>query len=240
MDASGLFFLFGGLAVGLAAVCYLIATDRQRFLARFELGQWRESFYLRALPNFLQAMYDHHLPTAWPSRRNAVAAALFRLRTRPLLRMKSPSLRRAMLQQHIILFALLETLRPYLRDFFLHQQQRIVGERILAMEDTIERDRLILYLEALRHERASFYASLTSQDRATLVAMAQRNIIAKLRTAHAIFQEHGYSLLPEFTELRRWEQMSGVELVQELPVATSRRVRRAAMEKRRRSPGLGV
>lgn len=223
MDVTAIWILFGALAAGLFTVCYLIATDRSRFLVRYELSQWRESYYMRALPNFLQGLYDHRFPSPFPARRHWLATVFFRWRVRPHLRMRGAPLRKAFLQQHIILFALLEKLRPYLRDFFLNEQQRLVGERIVAMEDTIERDRLIAYLDAIRQERSLFYASLTSYDRATLAAMAQRNMIAKLRTAHAIFQEHGYSLVPEFTQLRRWEELSGVDLVQELPRASRHR-----------------
>ena len=65
--------------------------------------------------------------------------------------------------------------------------------------------------------RAHFYRSLTEYDRQRLVQIIDRRLIPTLRRAHAIFQEHGYSLLPQFTELRRWDEMTGVELVQELP-----------------------
>jgi len=225
MDVTGLVFLISGLGLGLAVISYLIAADKQRFLVRFDLRQWRESYYLRALPNFLQALHDHHFESAWPSRRNAVATSFFKWRVRPMLKKRSASLRRAFLQQHITLFALLENLGPYLRDFFLNEQQRIIGERVVEMEDTLDRDRLIAYLDAVRMERKRFYATLTGEDRATLSVMAERRIIWKLRTAHAIFQEHGFSLLPELTRLRQWEEMTGVELVQELPEVATKRER---------------
>jgi hypothetical protein len=230
MDVTAIWILFGALAAGLITVSYLIATDKSRFLARFELNQWRETYYMRALPNFLQSLYNRHFASPFPARRNWLSTLIYRFRIRPHLRMRGTTLRRAFLQQHIILFALLEKLRPYLRDFFLNEQQRLVGERIVAMEDTIERDRLIAYLDAIRQERALFYASLTSHDRATLVTMAERNTIAKLRIAHAIYQEHGYSLVPEFTQLRRWEELSGVELVQELPTGSRHRTRERTRE----------
>ena len=47
--------------------------------------------------------------------------------------------------------------------------------------------------------------------------MVDRRFIPTLRTAHAIFQEHGYNLLPAFTQLRRWQELTGSELAQELP-----------------------
>ena len=65
---------------------------------------------------------------------------------------------------------------------------------------------------------AASFASLTEMDRQTLAAIIDRRFIPTLRSAHAIFQEHGYSLLSEFTLLRRWDEMTGPELVQELPV----------------------
>jgi len=230
MDVTGLVVLIGGLGAGLAMVCYLIAADKRRFLVKFDLRQWREAYYLRALPNFLQALHDNHFQSAWPARRNAVSASFFKWRMRPLLRKRSTSLRRAFLQQHITLFGLLETLAPFLRDYFLNEEQRIIGERIVQMEDTLDRDRLIAYLETVRQERKQFYRTLTADDRTTLSMIAERRIIWKFRTAHAVFQEHGFSLLPELTRLRHWEEMTGVELVQELPevAARAKRVKRRA------------
>jgi hypothetical protein len=225
MDVTGLLLLIIGLGGGLGLCCYLLAADRQRFLAGFEVKQWREAYYLRALPNFLQGLHDRHFVSAWPARRNAVAAAFFKWRVRPLLKKRSAPLRRAFLQQHITLFALLEKLAPYLRDYVLHEEQRIIGERIVEMEDTLDRDRLIAYLEAVREERKRFVSTMTGEDRATLAMMTERGILAKFRTAHAIFQEHGYELLPVLTRLRHWQEMTGVELVQELPEVAVRRER---------------
>jgi len=108
-------------------------------------------------------------------------------------------------------------LRPYIQDFVLHEQQRIVGERVIEMEDTADRDRLISFIDTVRSYRDGFYKSLTEWDRHTLGEMIDRKMIPTLRRAHAIFQEHGYSLLEEFSLLRSWEQMTGPELAQELP-----------------------
>jgi hypothetical protein len=218
MPGVVLFWVAAFITVGLGLVVYVIASDKRRFLTRFDVSQWREGYYLRALPNFLQALHDHHFRTPWPTKPNALATAYFRYRARPLLKKRSPALRRAFLQQHITLFALLEVLQPYLDDFILNEQQRIAGARILEMEDTLDRDRLLGFLESARGHRASFFRSLTDYDRKTLAQIIDRRLIPTLRRAHAIFQEHGYSLLSEFTQLRRWEEMTGVELVQELPV----------------------
>lgn len=226
MTGLEVFSLTAFLAGGMGLVTWLIAADPKRFLARFDLGQWRPNYYLRALPNFLQALHDHHFKTPWPARRNAVSATYFRYRARPLLRRHSAVLRRAFLQQHVVLFGLLEVLRPYLRDFILNEQQRIVGNAILSMEDTVERDRLIAFLEWARGERTRFARSLTGIDRETISEIVDRQILQTLKAAHSIFQEHGYSLMGEFTQLRRWAEMTGTELVQELPVMTRGRSRR--------------
>lgn len=226
MDSTAAFWLVTCLVTGLGTVIYLIAADKKRFLARFDLDQWRESYYLRALPNFLQALHDHHFRSPWPSSRNAVAALYFRYRTRPLLKRRSRNLRRAFINQHTILFGLLEVLHPYLQDFVFGEQQRLVANRILAMEDTIERDRLIAFLDDVRHHREFFKRNLTRYERHTMAAIVDRRLMHVLRTAHAIYQEHGFCLMPEFTQLRRWEEMSGVELVQELPVLPTRRIRK--------------
>lgn len=223
----GILFLASCLGLGLAVVVYVIAADRTRFLTRFDLPQWREGYYLRSLPNFLQALHDHHFTTAWPVHCNAVSAAFFRFRVRPLLQRKPRKLRRAFLQQHIILFGLREALRPYIQDFLLHQQQRIVGSRIVEMEDTLDREKLMEYLQNIGALRAAHQASLNNYDRHIMVEMAETQFMSTLRRAHAIFQEHGYTLLPELTQLRDWQEMTGVELVQELPhVPIAKRLRR--------------
>ena len=73
---------------------------------------------MRALPNFLQALDNNHFKTPWPRELNALSAAFFRFRTRSMLKMRPVFLRKAFLKQHIILFGLLEVLRPFLQDFF--------------------------------------------------------------------------------------------------------------------------
>jgi hypothetical protein len=85
------------------------------------------------------------------------------------------------------------------------------------MEDTIERDRLLAFIDYLGQERASFHASRTPAERVTLELIDERSFIATLRASHAIFQEHGFSLLPAFTQLRCWEEMTGADLVLDLP-----------------------
>jgi hypothetical protein len=206
-------FLFGGLFF----VLYVIAADEKRFLAGFDLTMWRDGEYLRALPNFLQALHDNHFETPWPRRPNAVSASFLRFRVNAFLSRRPKAQRHAFLHQHIILFGLLRNLGPFIRDFIQNEQQRIVADRVVQMEDTIERDRLIAFLESLKEHRRSFYSTMTAFDRQTLAEIIDRRLMNNLRIAHAIFQEHGYSLLDELTQLRQWEEMSGVELVQELP-----------------------
>ncbi len=82
MDVSAVILLVAGLLFGMGLVCFIIAADRQRFLIRFELQQWRQAYYLRALPNFLQALHDHHFTVPWPTKKNAVSALFFRFRAR--------------------------------------------------------------------------------------------------------------------------------------------------------------
>jgi len=217
MTGLAVIWVFAFLGLGLLFVIYVIAADRTRFLTRFDVDQWREGYYLRSLPNFLQSLHDNHFKTAWPAHCNAVSAAFFRFRTRPMLKRKPGKLRSAFLQQHIVLFALRESLAPYIRDFILYEQQKMVGNRIVEMEDTLDRERLMAYLESIKANRQFFQETLTSHDRRILVEMVETGFVPTLRRAHAIFQEHGYSLLPEFTQLRRWQELSGPELVQELP-----------------------
>jgi hypothetical protein len=214
--------LLGFLLGGMALVVYVIAADEKRFLARFDLPCWKETDYLRALPNFLQALHDNHFESAWPRRANAVSAGFMCFRANALLRKRPKAQRRAFLQQHIVLFGLLHSLAPFIRDFIFNEQQRIIGDRILQMEDTIERDRLISFLELLKAHRHDFYSHLDEFDRHTIGEIVDRRLMNNLRAAHAIFQEHGFSLLDDFTQLRRWEEMTGSELVQELPQLPAR------------------
>ena len=121
------------------------------------------------------------------------------------------------MRQHITLFALLEQLRPYIDDFLLHERQRIIGERIIEMSDTVDRDRLAAYLDSIRLHRAQFYSTITAYDRGIMVTMINRRFIPTIKIAHAVFQEHGFSLLSDFNTLRRWETLQGPDLAQELP-----------------------
>ncbi|HUO09575.1 MAG TPA: hypothetical protein VM008_14795 [Phycisphaerae bacterium] len=216
MDAGSL-LVFMFLSAGIALIVYLIAADRKRFLARFDLSSWRDHHYLRRLPNFLQSMHDNHFRSAWPRRHNAVSSFIFCNRARRLLRASSPASRHLFLRQHIALFALLELLKPYIDDFLLHERQRIVSARIVEMSDTVDRDRLAAYLDSIRLHRAKFYSSISIYDRKLIAAMVNRKFLPTLRIAHAVFQEHGFSLLPEFDTLRRWESLEGPDLAQELP-----------------------
>ncbi len=225
MDAAATFWVTALVAGAMGSVIYIIARDKRRFLARFELAHWRENYYLRMLPNFLQALHDHHFKSPFPQDRNGASAVFFRYRTRGLLRRRPKGLRSAFLDQHIILFSLLEILRPYLSDFVLSEELKIAGKRVAEMEDTSDRDRLLGFIDAVRAYRADFHKALTEYDHRLLVAIVERRLISTLRAAHAIFQEHGYTLLEDFTVLRRWEQMTGSELAQELP-ALPRRARK--------------
>ena len=216
MGAASFWTLFFMLA-GLAIVIYIIAADKKRFLVRFDLAQWQEKRYLQSLPNFLQVLHDNHFRTPWPVARNCVSVGFFRFRV-GLMRRRSSAIRRPFIEQHVLLFALLDIFKPFLQDFILNEQQRIVGMRVLEMEDTADRDRLMSFLEHTRAIRSQFFHSLTRPERNTLADMVERRFIPTLKIAHAIFQEHGYSLLPEFTQLREWGELSGTDLAQELPV----------------------
>jgi hypothetical protein len=202
---------------GTVVIAYIVAADRKRFLAQFDLPAWRDHHYLRRLPNFLQALHDNHFRSAWPRRHNAVSAGCFSQRAGKHLRNASAGVRRKFMRQHITLFGLLEVLKPYISDFLLHERQRIVSERLIGMSDTVDRDRLATYLDSIRLHRAQFYSGITAYDRRIIVTMVNRKFMPTLKIAHAVFQEHGYSLLPEFDVIRRWEGMEGADLAQELP-----------------------
>src|ERR1041385_4032489 len=101
MDGSAILIMWAFLTLGLGFVLFIIAADKKRFLARFDLALWREGYYLRSLPNFLQALHDNHFRTAWPAHCDALSSAYFRYRAWFLLGRKPRKLRRAFLQQHI-------------------------------------------------------------------------------------------------------------------------------------------
>ena len=216
MDGGALFALLA-MAGGVFAVVFIVAADGKRFLAGFDLSSWRDHQYLRRLPNFLQALHDHRFRSAWPRRHNEVSAWFFTRRAGRYLRNTSSGMRRKFMRQHITLFALLEVLKPYIHDFLLHERQRIVAERLIKMGDTVDRDRLATYLDSIRLHRAQFYSRITAYDRRIILAMVNRKFMPTLKIAHAVFQEHGYSLLPEFDVIRKWEGLDGADLAQELP-----------------------
>jgi hypothetical protein len=223
------------LSAGMIVLFFLIAADRKRYLARFDLGSWRDTYYLRSLPNFLQALHDARFPHAWPGALNAVAAALFRFRTRPILRARPALARRNFLRHHLAFQALIEIHRPFVDDALLGETIRIVNQHLPSMEDTADRDRLVAFSQRATERRANFHKSLGNYDRALLAMLRRRRFFATLRMAHAIFQEHGFSLMPELSALRDSEHLSPAELVQELPHIPPAPVRRKPRRKARPS-----
>jgi hypothetical protein len=242
------------LAAGVLLVVWVIASDRTRYLTRFDRGRWREPYYLTALPNFLQALHDYNLPQAWPARLNAVSAAYFAYRVRPILK-AHPSMRReGFLRQHLNLYAQVHMLRPYINDALMGEELRILvgrvmemedsaerddvlmGEelrilvgRVMEMEDSAERDQLLAFITEMRDYRAAFQATLTKYDRAVIARIRSRGFVPLLAQVHTVCLEHGYTLLPEFDVLRRWQELSASELVRALPALPSvRALRRKA------------
>ncbi len=228
MAVIGYMLVVVGMLGGALLVVFLIAADKKRFLAGFDLELWRANHYLQVLPNFLEALHSRGFRTPWPAKCNAVSSVWFRLRMWPVLS-ECPSLgRRHFLRYHVALFALLEKHRAFIDDYVLQEKQRIVSAHLIEMRDTFDRDRLAQYLDDLRAARAGFARSLTIYDRGTLAVIVQRRFIARLRAAHVIFNEHGYWLIPAFETLRRWENSTGVDIAQEIPRETERRAKRRA------------
>jgi hypothetical protein len=219
------------LGASLMLVVWVIAADRTRYLTRFDLRHWDEQYYLQALPNFLQALHDDNFTWAWPARLNAVSAAYFAYRVRPILRARPSMTHQAFLQQHLNLCAQLHILRPYIADALMAEQARIVMNRIMEMEDTADRDRLLGFVAQVRRYRTAFQESLTPFDRQNLAQMKCRDFIPTLRRIHAVCLEHGFALLPQFDALRRWRELSGSELVQQLPKLPDVRSLRSARAK---------
>ena len=216
MGSSSVIVIAAMLA-GALLIVWMVAADKKRFLAGFYLANWRDSYYLRILPNFLASLNERRFKTPWPAQCNAVACAWFRIRVGPVLRACPSFARRHFLHHHLTLFALLEQLRPFIDDFILQEKQRIISACLIDMGDTADRDRLSLYLDGIRAARAAFARSLTIYDRSMLSVIVSRRFIARLRLSHAIFQEHGYTLVPGLETLREWEALSGLEIVQSIP-----------------------
>ncbi|HVX84676.1 MAG TPA: hypothetical protein VH253_07655 [Phycisphaerae bacterium] len=215
--SAGLLPLLLLLGVGATVLVYIIAADKKRYLARYDLAGWRETSYLRSLPNFLQAVHDARFPLPWPGRLNAVAASLFRFRMRPILKARPALARRRFLQHHLAFQGLIEIHRPFIDDALLAEHLRIAAMALREMEDTADRDRLLAFCEQAKAQRAAFAESLCGYDRQLLAALRRRGFFATLRIAHAIFQEHGFSLMAELSALRRFETLAPAEMVQELP-----------------------
>jgi hypothetical protein len=226
MGSSSVIVPIAAMSAAAVFIVWIVAADKKRFLAGVDLANWRDAFYLRLLPNFLASLHQHHFKSPWPSQCNAVASAWFRFRVGPVLQACPHFARRHFLHHHLTLFALLEKLRPFIDDFILQEKQRILSACLLDMGDTADRDRLSSYLDGIRAARAAFARCLTIYDRGTLAVIVNRRFIARLRLSHAIFQEHGYSLVPDLETLRQWESLNGLEIVQSLPREAFTRPRR--------------
>jgi len=204
------------LLAGAALCVVLIAADPKRFFAQFSLYDWHPRQYQASLSNFLQVLHDAGLPV-WPRRLNAITATFFRLRVRRIIR-RRPGLRRSgFLHDHLNLAALLKILKPFIDDQILASQTQMIAGRIPTMADTSDRDRLSNFLERAQCVRIAFQKQLTPVDRQIQDHLNTIHFLAMLQRFHAIFKEHGYSLLPQLDDLLRWETMEGSELVQELP-----------------------
>jgi hypothetical protein len=223
------------LSAGMIVLFFIIAADKKRYLVRYDLAHWRDAYYLRALPNFLQALHDARFPHPWPGALNAVAASLFRFRARPILNARPALARRNFLRHHLAFQALIEIHRPFIDDALLGEHVRIVNLHLPSMEDTADRDRLAAFAQRAAEIRAAFHKSLGNYDRALLAQLRRRRFFAILRMAHAIFQEHGFSLMPELSALRDAERLAPAELVQELPPLPAAPARRKPRRKARPS-----
>ena len=232
-------------ALGLAALLLLagllllvIVADTTRWMVRFDLAGWRERQYIRMLPNFLQALYDRGLTSPWPRRMDAVSATLFQVRIRRILRERPMLVRRGFLRQHYTIWVVMASLRPFLDDSILAEQQRMAMEGVHRMADSADRDRLMHFVAAARTARAAFARSLAPADRQLLLDLRERDLLGTLKRAHAIFREHGYCLWPALEALNHWHGLPGEELVQELPAIDlpgGRKPRVAAGPARRRA-----
>jgi hypothetical protein len=230
-EAPGVLLMLLLMGAGSAVIGYIIAADKKRYLARYDLAGWRDASYLRALPNFLQAVHDARRRSAWPGRLNAVAAAWFGFRMRGIVKARPALRRQRFLQNHLALQGLIEIHRPFIDDVLLAEHLRIVTLAVRAMEDTADRDRMLAFCERAKDQRAAFAESLCAYDRQVLAELRRRGFFATLRVAHAIFQEHGFSLMPELSALRRFETLAPAEMVQELPAVA--KLRRRGRERRK-------
>jgi hypothetical protein len=210
--------LVGGLALGVLFMVAVIAVDKTRYLARFDLAHFNERVYLSLLPNFLQHLHDRGFRSPWPWRMDAVAAAYFRHQVRAILAEK-PRLRRAnFVHLHLNLQALLTMLKPFIDDAVLAEQAKLAAERALGMPDTADRDRLLRFVDRVRAYRAAFIGSLTVLDRRLIREVHERDFLGTLKSANAMFHEHGFDdPIPAMDVLRRWHALEGTEMVQELP-----------------------
>ena len=207
------------LLAALGAVLLLIAADRTRYLARFDLSHWEDKLYLAQLPNFLQYVHDHGYTSPWPARMNAVSAAYFKHELRGILQDRPSLERRNFLHLHLNFQALLYILKPFLDDAILAEQVKITARQVLQMADSADRDRLNQFIDDVRRHRAEFISSLTKVDRQIIHEMQQRDFLGILRSANAIFHEHGFdNLLPSLDVIRHWRNLEGSEMVQQLPV----------------------
>ena len=119
----------------------------------------------------------------------------------------------------------------FIEDALLGEQLRLVYGHLREMADTAERDVLLTFAQRGAQRREAFQERLSGSDLARFETLQERRFFETLRRTHAIFQEHGFSLLPELSALREAEGLTGAELAQELPVLPPARRRRGARPK---------
>lgn len=214
--------LFSSAALAAAGTIVMVKRHHARFfpevlLSRFDLSQWRHRNYAGLLPNFLEGLYTRNVTTPWPIARNKIATVLFYFRTRSVLKSTPVQIRRQFHNCHIHLYSLLHMIKPFINDAIHGELQKIASSRVADMLDSLDRERLLQGLKRIAEIRTAFQNGLTAFDRALQEQLLERQIFRQLKSLHAIFSEHGYTLIPGLDEIHRWESLTGPEIARKIP-----------------------
>jgi hypothetical protein len=215
--------------VAVMAMVLIVAFDRRRFLTQVDLRHWKNRLYLMLLPNFLQTLYSRNLRSPWPVRDDEISATFFVLRASRALPPVSRSVQRQFMRCHIHLFALMNRVGPFLQDALLGELQKLAKRQMANVVNSWDYERLSDGVIRIAVLRKSFQDRLDLVDKALAVQIQQTGVLRQLRQVHAIFSEHGYSLLPAFDALMRWEDMNGAELSSEMNRIVDTRNRRGRL-----------
>lgn len=210
----GLCFAMFALLCGFLVINSIIVFNTARYMAVAPSMLWRDTDYVRNLPNFLKHLYDAGFVSPWPGRPTALSAWAFRRKLQQVLTGALPDCQR-LIQQHLSLWAFVQLHHDELHQVIQKRQMRR-ARRILADSlDTRVRTTVLAFLNQCK-KSAALAAKRCPPPASTVDTLPW---FTRLQDFDVLLREHGYRISEEFSKLDRWEGDDDTVFVDELAVS---------------------